>query len=380
MNNNSDKIKISVVVPVYKVEKYLQDCIDSLLNQTFGSIEFIFVDDASPDRCGGILDRNAAKHPDKIKVIHLPENRCLGGARNAGIAASQGEYIGFVDSDDMILPEMYEVLYNSVTESGSDVSFIKTSRISADKTYSEVLDNCRNKTEFTVYRPLTDEMRRFNEIDDLKPEDKELLYVTHFTGGVWSGLWRKSLITDNNVFFPEHICFEDRYWCGLIITYLSRLRFVDSVQYLYRENPDSIVNRSDLKSKRDKITSDKLKFAELKARGLFDLYKNGLEYFSILYYARNAFDSSILRCRGYFRIRKFLKQTMEEFRTEFPDWKNNRYYIQRTGDTEKARDEKIINFSRKYYFVSYFRSKIRKRKLLSKAFNKVLDLYVRIKK
>lgn len=75
---NSDctpkNVKISVVVPVYKVEKYLQDCIDSLLNQTFrSSMELIFVDDASPDSCGEILDRNAAEHPDLIKVLHLPE-------------------------------------------------------------------------------------------------------------------------------------------------------------------------------------------------------------------------------------------------------------------------------------------------------------------
>ena len=92
--------KVSIIVPVYKVEKYLRKCIDSIINQTLKDIEIILVDDGSPDNCGKICDEYAAKDT-RIKVIHK-ENGGLSSARNAGMEVAEGEYIGFVDSDDWI--------------------------------------------------------------------------------------------------------------------------------------------------------------------------------------------------------------------------------------------------------------------------------------
>lgn len=99
---------ISVIVPVYKVEEFLRRCVDSLTAQTYAPMEIILVDDGSPDRCGAICDELAEAH-ENIRVIHK-ENGGLSSARNAGIDAAKGEYLGFVDSDDWIEPEMYETL------------------------------------------------------------------------------------------------------------------------------------------------------------------------------------------------------------------------------------------------------------------------------
>ena len=99
-------IAISIIVPVYKVEKYLSKCVESILSQTFVDFELILVDDGSPDRCGEICDKYALKDK-RIKVIHK-ENGGLSDARNAGIQVAQGEYLAFVDSDDYIEPQLVE--------------------------------------------------------------------------------------------------------------------------------------------------------------------------------------------------------------------------------------------------------------------------------
>lgn len=95
----------SVIVPVYKVEKYLEECVESILAQDYRPMEIVLVDDGSPDRSGEMCDRYAAEHPDIIRVIHK-ENGGLSSARNAGLDAARGEFIAFIDSDDKILPGM----------------------------------------------------------------------------------------------------------------------------------------------------------------------------------------------------------------------------------------------------------------------------------
>ncbi|MDO4493648.1 MAG: glycosyltransferase [Clostridia bacterium] len=111
---------ISVIVPCYKVEQWLPACLDSLLAQTYRNLELICVDDGSPDRSGAILDDYAKKDP-RIRVIHR-ENGGLSAARNSGLAVARGEYIGFVDSDDSVLPEMYETLYRLLLRYDADIA------------------------------------------------------------------------------------------------------------------------------------------------------------------------------------------------------------------------------------------------------------------
>lgn len=111
---------ISVIVPVYKVEQYLEKCVDSIKNQTYKNLEIILVDDGSPDNCGNICDE-LAENDSRIKVVHK-QNGGLSSARNAGLDIMSGEYVGFVDSDDVIKPEMYEILYERMIKENAQIS------------------------------------------------------------------------------------------------------------------------------------------------------------------------------------------------------------------------------------------------------------------
>lgn len=111
---------ISIIVPIYKVEKYIKRCVDSILNQTFNDFELILVNDGSPDNCGQICD-NYAILDNRVKVIHK-KNGGLADARNAGLDLAEGEYIGFVDADDYVEDDMYEKLVNMCIKKNADIS------------------------------------------------------------------------------------------------------------------------------------------------------------------------------------------------------------------------------------------------------------------
>lgn len=114
---------ISVIVPVYNVEKYVEKCVESIINQTYKNIEIILVDDGSTDNSGKIID-NISLKDNRIKVIHK-ENGGLSDARNAGLDICNGKYIGFVDSDDSIHKKMYEILYKNIKEYSANISICR---------------------------------------------------------------------------------------------------------------------------------------------------------------------------------------------------------------------------------------------------------------
>ena len=115
-----EKPLLSIIVPVYDVERYLPKCMDSILAQTFTDFELILVDDGSPDNCPALCDATAEKDA-RVRVIHQ-KNGGLSAARNAGLDAARGAWIGFVDSDDYIAPEMYEAMYHAVQSTGADLA------------------------------------------------------------------------------------------------------------------------------------------------------------------------------------------------------------------------------------------------------------------
>lgn len=121
---------ISVVVPVYKVENYLDRCVESLVNQTYENLEIILVDDGSPDNCPALCDAWATRD-SRIVVVHKP-NGGLSDARNAGVLAAHGDYVGFIDSDDYAAPDMYEALYAHMEESGAEVAICGIADVYAD--------------------------------------------------------------------------------------------------------------------------------------------------------------------------------------------------------------------------------------------------------
>ena len=114
-------VSVSVVVPVYNAENYIERCVECLLNQTLKDLEVIFIDDGSTDNSGRLLDEWCNKAPDIFKVIHSDRDRGPGGARNLGIIEATGQYIGFMDCDDIIDSTMYEKLYKKAIDNDYDV-------------------------------------------------------------------------------------------------------------------------------------------------------------------------------------------------------------------------------------------------------------------
>ena len=177
--------KISIIVPVYKVERYLRECLDSILGQTFGDWECILVDDGSPDGCPQICDEYAARDP-RFRVIH----RANGGqaaARNSGLREARGRYIGFVDPDDWIAPQLFERLYRLITEHGADMVQVGFQK------------------EYVGFFRSEDLIKRVSVLDR-KELARELTFDHRIPSYMWNKLFRREVI---NTEFPEGKVFED---------------------------------------------------------------------------------------------------------------------------------------------------------------------------
>lgn len=222
-----DNIKVSIIVPVYNVEKYLQSCMDSLVNQTLEDIEIICVNDGSTDNSLEILE-SYAKKDSRIKVFTI-ENSGNSIARNYGIKIAKGKYVGFVDSDDYINETMFEKLYNSCEQNDLDLAICKISLFD-DKT-GEVNNNLS-----------------YYNLSIFKGFDKEVFSAddtTSFTCNIvvnaYNKLYRRSLLEDNSIEFPPHLIFEDEVF--FIKTYLhaKRISVVNEFLYYYRLNREGSI-------------------------------------------------------------------------------------------------------------------------------------------
>ncbi|MBU3841903.1 MAG: glycosyltransferase [Candidatus Fusobacterium pullicola] len=208
--------KISIIVPVYNVEKYLRKCVDSILNQTFKDFELILVDDGSIDTSGKICDEYNLKD-NRIKVIHK-ENGGLSSARNAGLDIAQGEYIGFVDSDDWIELDMYEELYKICKENDTDVGIVGINYGGAsEKKKSKKIEIYSNKLI----------------LDDLVyNKGKEI------TWPAWNKLWLKKVIGESR--FKEGRIYEDGLFLYSLSSKIKKVAKIDYEAYNYRMDNESI--------------------------------------------------------------------------------------------------------------------------------------------
>lgn len=184
---------VSIIVPVYKVEKYLKRCVDSLINQTLRDIEIILVDDGSPDSSGKICDGLQEKDC-RIKVIHK-SNGGLSSARNAGVKIAQGQYIGFVDSDDDVALDMYEKMYSVAKRENVDFVMSDYQRICADgRCYLKTLDIPSGLYE-------KKQMRRIIFPNLIMGENIEYGPLL----SVWHCLYRTDFLRQNNLYFDEEV-------------------------------------------------------------------------------------------------------------------------------------------------------------------------------
>ena len=213
---------ISVIIPVYNVEKYLRRCIDSIIAQTYKNLEIILVDDGSTDNSGKICDEYL-KQDNRIKVIHK-KNGGLSDARNNGIKIATGDYIGFVDSDDWIHTNMYEKLHYALVENDADISCCKLIRCKDSiKKISKKFDSSISEYNQLQY------IRKFFKIDS-----QECVYYA------WNKLYKKQIIDENQ--YPINLTSED-----VVGTYKALLKSKKIIEinypyYYYYYNPDSITS------------------------------------------------------------------------------------------------------------------------------------------
>lgn len=215
---------ITVIVPVFRVEQYLRRCVDSIIAQTHKNLEIILVDDGSDDGCPQICDEYA-RRDDRIVVIHK-ENGGLSSARNAGLDIAKGEYIGFVDSDDAIEKDMYEVLLETMVSTGADVAmcdFEKWDGVSAIQNQSDC-----PKTQTCSHNEM---LRMFFRVD------QPVLYTS-----VWNRLYKKSAISD--VRFTLGVINEDVDFSYKIFSNCNNVSIIDARKYKYFVSNDSITRKN----------------------------------------------------------------------------------------------------------------------------------------
>ena len=232
---------ISIVVPVYNVEKYLTRCIESLINQTCNNLEIILVDDGSTDKSGKICD-NYSKKDKRIKVIHK-KNGGLSDARNTGIDIASGKYIGFIDSDDWILPNMYLKLYNLLIDNSAEISvcnFIQTSR------------------ENMKYNIKHEKIKILNREEAIKKLsiDKEIMDYA------WNKLYKTELF--KNIRYPVGKNMEDKGTTYKLFLKANKIVYTNNIYYMYFYRKDSIVNQVNYKLIYDDITLSVKRYNELK--------------------------------------------------------------------------------------------------------------------
>lgn len=216
---SQEKALISLIIPVYKVEKYLEKCIQSVINQTYENLQIILVDDGSPDNCGKICDEYAKKD-HRIEVIHK-SNGGLSDARNKGLEIAKGEYIGFVDSDDYIEADMYEVLYNLLKQYNADVSICNFYTVSQGKISIKNADNGINE---------------YNRIEILK----EILLDKNVQSYAWNKLYKKELFDE--IKYPIGKKYEDIGTTFYLLEKCNKVVVTGKSEYYYINRQDSIVN------------------------------------------------------------------------------------------------------------------------------------------
>lgn len=264
-----DKL-ISVIIPCFNVSPYIERCIQSLVTQTIGlnKLELIFVNDASNDNTLDILLQYEKLYPESIVIIDLEMNIRQGGARNIGMQYASCTYIGFVDSDDWIEPEMYEDLYRYTYCLDYDI-------IACDYKRDLGVDDL-------VMGP-TGEQNKSIIIET--EEQRKLLYLSQFKGGIYTKIYRKEFLLENKIVFPENLVYEDNYFGALCKLCVNKLYIVEKYYYHYFVNPNSTIMAKNSKHHLDRIEIELMKLSEYKTRGYFNQYYREIEIeFLILFY------------------------------------------------------------------------------------------------
>lgn len=300
--------KVSVIVPVYNTEKYLRECLNSLAEQTLDGIEIVMVNDGSKDKSITIMEEFVKRYPDRFVLLNK-QNGGQATARNKGIRECHGKYIGFVDSDDKVHPDMFREMYETA--------------VSGDYDYVE----CHYHY---VKEGKNGELKELSTRGNIREyKGKRDMFINPQVSP-WNKLYKRELIIEAGIEFPEGVIYEDTSFFIKTIPYINKSKYIDKkfVYYYLRGSSTMNANKSIKVGDIFKVLEDYLKFYE--ERRLFEEYREELEYFT----------TKIILCSSLSRIgrvkdKKLKKELLDKsfgFINEwFPDYKKNKYYTGKTG-------------------------------------------------
>lgn len=309
--------KVSVIVPVYNVENYIDRCMHSLVNQTLQDIEIIVVNDGSTDGSIDIVKIYQNKYPNKIKYVEK-ENGGLSDARNYGMKFATGDYIAFLDSDDYVEPTIYEKMYNKAINENCD--FVEC----------DFIWKYDNKEIF--------------DCGELYKDKHEMLEKARVVA--WNKLIKRDLIETTGVEFPKGLRYEDIEFFYKLLPYINKFGFVKEYLIYYVQRGNSIANTQNERTK-EIFTVFENVLNYYKEKGLYEEYKTELEYT----YTR------LLLCSSFLRIvkikdnavrKKLVQATWDNLNNNFPDWKKNKILL--NGNSNKNKYMRSVNsFTFKIY-------------------------------
>lgn len=248
---------ISVIVPIYNVEKYLDRCVDSIINQTYKNLEIILVDDGSPDNCPQMCD-DYAKIDNRIKVVHK-ENGGLSDARNVGMKVATGEYVSFIDSDDYISLDFYETLLETIVDNDSDIVECGVVKFYEDNNFDEYSDDLK--------------VTNYDTLDGLEGLINENPFKQH----VWNKLYKSNIALD--ISYAVGKLNEDEFWTYQIFGKAKKVTRINKTMYYYFQRGSSImgngynIRRLDaLEGKMNRQAYIEKNFPTLATKAKVDLY------------------------------------------------------------------------------------------------------------
>lgn len=247
--------KISIIVPVYNVERYLRRCLDSIAAQTFADWECICVDDGSPDGSGKILDEYAA-NDSRFRAIHK-ENGGVSSARNAGLDAAKGEWIAFVDADDWVERDYLKSWYPAVEKNDYDIAF------------ANIIDEFENHS-----------VNITEEIDEIPHKNIPRFLSQEYLGGLWVTFIKRQLLFRNNVSFDNGIFFWEDFLLKIqILSVAKKALYVNKYVYHYnRMNEESACQKISRKKCESMMRAVKKTELILKEKKLYKIYKEEMDF------------------------------------------------------------------------------------------------------
>ena len=285
-------MKVSVIIPVYNVENYIEKCLESVINQTIDEIEIIVVNDGSTDLSKERINKYLNKYKDKIKYLEK-ENGGLSSARNYGMKFATGEYIAFLDGDDYIELDAYQKMYEKAKEENADMV----------------------ECDFLWEYPK--KVKR--DVGEIYLSKKEMIEKARVVA--WNKLIKREIIEKENLEFPEGLRYEDVEFFYKLVPYLNKVSFVKKCFVHYVQRKTSIANTQNVRTKEIFTVLDNV-INYYKEKNIYEEYKIELEYI----YTRYLLCSSLKRMckiKNKSERKKALNETWENLNNKFPNWKKN---------------------------------------------------------